>query len=747
MLCQIGMDAQTGTVRGNIFDKETAEPIIYGTVYIEGSTLATTTDLNGFFTLNKIPVGEQTVMITYIGYDTLKTEVTIQDGGIVYKQLYLVPSSVTLDEINISGRREQRRTSVEISKVTVTPKQIKALPSAGGVPDIAQYLTVLPGVVSTGDQGGQLYIRGGSPVQNKVLLDGMTIYNPFHSLGFFSVFETEIIQSVEVLSGGFNAEHGGRISAIVDLKTRAGNKKRFGGLVGLNPFQANVILEGPIKKLKDDGGGSSSFILTGKHSFIDQTSKTLYSNLADSIGLPFQFTDIYGKINSTGANGSTFNAFGFNFNDAVSYENIADYKWDSYGGGANFTLIPNNSSMIVNGNINYSSYSTEFVEGEGTPRVSDIQGFNAGLNFSFFGNDSEVKYGFEVNGFRTNFEFVNFVGNTIEQFNNTTEISGFGKYKAKFGNLILEPSLRVQFYTSLSDISIEPRFGMKYNISDNFRFKFGAGLYSQNLISTANDRDVVNLFNGFLSGPENRVFKPNSTEPIDHRLQKSIQGVVGFELDLGKNIELTVEPYYKRFTQLFELNRNKLSITDPDFITETGEAYGIDLLYKYETKRSLIWITYSYGFVNRDDGEQVYPTTFDRRHNANVLASYSFGNKGSWEVSARWNLGSGFPFTLTQGFYGDNRFLDGIGTDVGTVNPQLGIIFSETRNGGRLPYYHRLDLSLKKTLKVSKYGEFQAIASVTNVYDRRNIFYFDRVRYSRVDQLPILPSLGVQLKF
>jgi hypothetical protein len=267
------------------------------------------------------------------------------------------------------------------------------------------------------------------------------------------------------------------------------------------------------------------------------------------------------------------------------------------------------------------------------------------------------------------------------------------------------------------------------------------------LISTANDRDVVNLFNGFLSGPENRVFKPNSTEPIDHRLQKSIQGVVGFELDLGKNIELTVEPYYKRFTQLFELNRNKLSITDPDFITETGEAYGIDLLYKYETKRSLIWITYSYGFVNRDDGEQVYPTTFDRRHNANVLASYSFGNKGSWEVSARWNLGSGFPFTLTQGFYGDNRFLDGIGTDVGTVNPQLGIIFSETRNGGRLPYYHRLDLSLKKTLKVSKYGEFQAIASVTNVYDRRNIFYFDRVRYSRVDQLPILPSLGVQLKF
>ncbi|MEL6988778.1 MAG: hypothetical protein AAGK97_13265, partial [Bacteroidota bacterium] len=107
----------------------------------------------------------------------------------------------------------------------------------------------------------------------------------------------------------------------------------------------------------------------------------------------------------------------------------------------------------------------------------------------------------------------------------------------------------------------------------------------------------------------------------------------------------------------------------------------------------------------------------------------------------------GFPFTLTQGFYGDNRFLDGINTNVNTNNPQLGIIFSDRRNGGRLPYYHRLDLSLKKTIELSKYAELQITASVTNAYDRKNIFYFDRVRYSRVDQLPILPSLGAQLKF
>ncbi|MEL6989386.1 MAG: TonB-dependent receptor plug domain-containing protein, partial [Bacteroidota bacterium] len=380
----------------------------------------------------------------------------------IYKQLYLKPSSVQLDVIDVSGRREQKRSSVEISKVTVTPKQIKSLPSAGGAPDIAQYLTVLPGIVSTGDQGGQLYIRGGSPVQNKILLDGMTIYSPFHSLGFFSVFETEIIQSVEVLSGGFNAEYGGRISAIVDLKTRAGNKKRFGGLLGINPFQANVIFEGPISKLKP-GKGSTSFILTGKQSFIDQTAEQLYSNIPDSTGLPFEFQDFYGKISSFGANGSSFNAFGFKFRDGVAFQNVADYNWDSFGGGANFTLIPSNSGMIINGNINYSKYDTEIQEGDDNPRRSDIQGFNAGLNFSFFENNSEVKYGFEIHGFRTNFEFVNFVGNTIEQFNNSTEISGYGKYKTKFGKLIFEPSLRLQYYATLRDWSLEPRLGLKYN--------------------------------------------------------------------------------------------------------------------------------------------------------------------------------------------------------------------------------------------------------------------------------------------
>ena len=283
--------AQTGTVRGNIFDKETGEPIIYGNVLLKGTTMGTNTDFDGFFSIGNVPAGDYTLVATYIGYDSIAMDITVKSGGIVYQRLNMVPNSVTLGTVDVSGRKEQARNDVQISKVTVTPKQIRSLPSTGGESDIAQYLTVLPGIIVSGDQGGQLYIRGGSPIQNKILLDGMTIYNQFHSIGFFSVFETETIRSVDVLTGVFNAEHGGRISAVVDIKTREGNKKKFGGLVSASPFQVKGLFEGPIKKLSDNGGGSTSFLLTGKHSYLAETSKALYSDATDNSFFSFAWIE------------------------------------------------------------------------------------------------------------------------------------------------------------------------------------------------------------------------------------------------------------------------------------------------------------------------------------------------------------------------------------------------------------------------------------------------------------------------
>lgn len=750
LVCLSGMClAQTGTVRGHIYDKTTGEPIIYSNILLDDTTYGTNSDFNGFFNLSGIPVGKYVLKGTYLGYDTISVDVEIRDGGITTKSLYLEESSINLGVVNISASREQARTEVQISKIQVTPKQIKVLPSTGGDADLVQYLQVLPGVISTGDQGGQLFIRGGSPVQNKILLDGLILYNPFHSIGFYSIFETEIIRNVDVLTGGFNAEHGGRISAVVDISTREGNKSRLAGQLSASPFMVKALVEAPIIKFKE-GKGSSSLILTAKKSIIDRTSPTLYpyTTESDSLGLPFEFQDIYGKLSMVTSNGSKFNFFGFNFTDTYNNPSIAKIDWTNYGGGTNFTLIPTSSGMILGGLIGFSEYEIGLSEDNDDPRSSKIREITVGLDFTIFGKDSEVNYGFDVKGIRTDFSFTNPFGNPLSQFQNTTEIAGFFKYRKVFGEkLIIEPGLRAQFYASQSNFSPEPRLGLKYNVTDKVRIKGAGGLYSQNLMSTSNERDVVNLFSGFLSGPESQVVDTEGNFITD-KIQKAAHAVAGVEVDVTDNIQVNVEGYFKDFSQLIIVNRNKVNATDPDYSTEKGEAYGIDFSLKYEDPKWYLWSTYSLGKVNRFDGEQTYPTVFDRRHNVNFLLSYKFDKAGDFQASARWNMGSGFPFTKTQAFYNQNIFEDGVSTNVLQDNPdEVGILFSETRNGGRLPYYHRLDLSVTKIFRFSEHTNLEAVASVTNTYNRDNIFYFDRVEYERVDQLPIIPSIGIKFNF
>ncbi len=739
---------QITTVRGVVYDKDSGDPVPFAYVVGLGTLVGGTTDINGFYSLSNLEAGELELSAFSIGYDTSTIVVSIQAGRIVNQNFVIAESGIRLEQVDISARRSQARTETRVSVIQISPQQIQALPSTGGDPDIAQYLTVLPGVISSGDQGGQLYIRGGSPVQNKILLDGMTIYRPFHSIGLYSVFETETIKNVEVHSGGFNAEYGGRISAIVDMKTKQGNKKRLSGLVGASPFQGRVLLEGPIKKFKEDAPGSVSFLLSAKHSFIDETSKSIYDYATpDTNGLPFKYTDLYGKLSFVSDNGSSFNFFGFNFQDDVSYTDIADVGWTSTGGGLNFNLIPPNSNLIFGGNVSYSAYDIELVDSENLPRNNELTDLNIKLNFNYFGYLNEVNYGIEINALSTDFSFTNFLGLNFDQKVNNTDIAGFFKYKQILGDVILEPGLRLQYYASQSQFSVEPRFSMKWNVSENVRFKLAGGMYSQNLVSTVSERDIVNLFVGYLSSPEGVLRQPNSTEEADHKLQRSVHAIAGVEVDLGTRVQVNIEPYYKRFTQLIALNRNKLESLDPNYVTETGDATGLDVSLSYKHKNIDIWSTYSLGFVNRDNGIQDYPANFDRRHNVNLLGTYSFGKNNSWSASVRWNLGTGFPFTQVLGFYGYYSFFNTTDFDYIEDNPEISPVFDDEFNQGRLPDYHRLDFSLRKEIEFSKYTKLKITAAVTNAYDRENIFYLDVLTLDRVDQLPIMPSLGMELNF
>jgi hypothetical protein len=739
--------SQKSTVRGYVFDADNGEPIIYATVRIENTDFAALTDGNGFYTISDLEAGNYFISTSYTGYDDSRSEITVKKSDVLNKTLYIKISGISLNEVSVSAQKDRAKTEVQISKITVSPKQIKALASVGGDADIAQYLQVLPGIVSTGDQGGQIFIRGGSPVQNKILLDGLNIYNPFHSLGFFSVFETELIRNVDVLTAGFNAEYGGRVSAIVDIKTREGNKSKLSGYGSISPFMGKILLETPLTKF-EQGKGSSSFLITGKKSFIDQTSKSLYKYAIenDSTGLPFSFSDFYTKLSFISSTGSKVNFFGFNFNDEYNNPAVARIGWENTGVGADFTIVPNSSDMIIKGIVGYTNYDLGIRESKDR-RTSGIGEFAATVDFTVFKNKSEFKYGFDLRAIKTDFQFINPFKIALSQIQNTTEFSTFAKYRKNIGMLTIEPSFRLMYYASQTKFSPEPRLGLKYNISDKIRIKAAGGLYSQNIMSTSNERDVVNLFYGFLTSPEIQI-KGLDGKALTNKLQLAQHAVGGLEVDFSDNIKVNLEAYYKNFSQLIVVNRNKLSVDEPDYVVETGKAYGADCSIKYDTKKVNVMTTYTYGIVNRFDGTQTYPTVFDRRHNLNFLTTYNFDDKGDFSASIRWNLGSGFPFTKTQGFYNQLPFSDGPKTDYLTENPdQLGILFSQTRNGGRLPYYHRLDASVTKKFTFSRYSFLEITGSVTNGYDRENIFYFDRIKYSRVNQLPIIPALAVKFGF
>jgi hypothetical protein len=746
----------TGTVRGFIYDKKTGEPAPFVSVFLKGTTFGISSDINGLYSITNVPPGAYVLAAKGLDYDSAFVNITVKANSITSQNLYAEKKSVTLKGVDVVGDRQSDKTRPKISEISITPKEMNKIPTVGGQADLAQYMQVLPGVVSTGDQGGQLYIRGGSPVQNKTLLDGMIVYNPFHSIGFFSVFDADIIRNADVYTGGFGAEFGGRISSIMNITTRDGNKKHFSGKVSINPFTSKILLETPLKRQSEDGGSSSSFVFSAKSAYLNKTAPIFYT-YADSAGLPFSFNDLYGKFSINGANGSKVNLFGMYFTDGVNYKGGSNLRWSTSGGGSNFVLVPNNSQIIFEGNFAYSQYKISLTEKDQKPRSSAINGFNLGLGFKQFFKKSEIKYGLDVIGFATNFDFYNAVNRSIKQNDNTTEMAGYIKTRLVLGDrVVLEPSFRAHYYASVGALSPEPRLSAKVNVADWFRIKIAGGLYSQNLMAANSDRDVVNLFYGFLSSPTSLPDEFDG-KTVKNGLQRSSHAIMGFEFDAGKNIRINVEGYYIKFNQLTNINRNKIFDDTPeyaskpdylkkDFVIENGSSKGLDFTLKYEKGRLYVWLVYSLMYTDRFDGLMNYKPIFDRRHNVNAVVSYNFGKAQLWQADVRWNFGSGLPFTQTQGFFEKPPLNNGINSNYTNANGDLGIIYAQL-NGGRLPYYHRLDVSLRRKFMFSERMTLDAVISCTNAYNRENIFYFDRINYKRINQLPILPTLGLAFSF
>jgi len=764
-------------LRGRVVSED-GEPLVGARVWIPELKVGGYTNDKGIYSISRgISPGEYEVSATYFGYDTLTKEVLFQSNTTtVTVGFALKLVEVYTDAVEITSERktgEIDKTKVDIGITSITPKEINLIPSLGSA-DLAQFLQVLPGVVFTGDQGGQLYIRGGTPIQNMVLLDDMVIYSPFHSIGLFSVFDPDYIRSVDVYSAAFPGQYGGRISSVIDIKSKNGSMKQFKAKGNVSPFSAGALLEGPLAKGKNVGSGLS-YLISARNNFIDATSPTVYPYVNDSVGLPYNFLDIYGKLTATdGVNEA--NVFGFRHTDNVNFGFPADIGWEALGFGANFQLLPSTAGAIISGGLAYSDYQTQLTDVDSEfPRASQITGFNGNLKVGYIMNSvNEFNFGLNFLGFTTDYVFTNSFGLQSEQEASNTEAAIHFRYKQviqeangdkkPFQRAVIEPSLHMHFYNNQNFFSFEPRLRAKLNFP-GLSLNLGWGLYSQNLLAAVSDRDVVNLFQGFLSAPEDLAFRVNN-----NTLQTASHYLAGVEAQVIPGVTTTVEGWLKSFTQLTNINREKLFPTDPNFITETGLAYGLDFIVKYQTRSTYLYLNYGLARVTRtdrlgpDQTPRTYAPVFDRRHTINLVAAYNLGrfsatdddnrkvrpkfSESPWEFSLRWGLGSGFPFTQTQGYFEKLDFQDNGGqTDISTQNGQLGILLSDELNGGRLPYYHRLDLSVKRRWVFANKVLLEVVGSAINTYNRQNIFYFDRVRFEAVYQLPIVPSLGVTVKY
>ncbi len=367
-----------------------------------------------------------------------------------------------------------------------------------------------------------------------------------------------------------------------------------------------------------------------------------------------------------------------------------------------------------------------------------------------------------MRGFSTDFLFTNGLGFITQQRQSNTEGASYVRYQKVFRQetlseegtptfftrAIIEPSLRLHFYNNYGYLSVEPRLRAKLN-GRRWSLQTAAGRYVQNWVSAVSDRDIVVLFQGFLTAPEIAA-----NAQLSHPLQEAYHLTLGGEYQLLSAFLLNVEGWYKRFTQLTNINRERLFPEDPTFITEIGYAYGVDLALRYQTPTLSLYGTYSYQYNRRNDFRQVYFPLWDRRHTANLVGSYTWGpwqnvrrgRERRWEASLRWTLGSGLPFTQTLGFFEKLLFIpNGSQNPYPTQQGILAILLSPHYNAARLPAYHRLDLALKYRQRLSETLLLETTVSLLNAYNRPNVFYIDRITARRYNQLPIMPMLGLTL--
>lgn len=729
------------TLSGYVRDAESKETMVSASVGIKTAKRGAFTNKNGFFSLNNIPPGKHTVVITFLGYKRYEQELVFEPKESKKTTFFLQPEAVAAGGVTVEADREAEKRQITVSTVNIPMKQLTQL-RIGGESDVFRALQFLPGVLTSSQISSGLYVRGGSPDQNLVLLDGTTVYNPSHLFGFISAFNPEAIKDVELIKGGYPAEFGSRLSAVLNLTQKDGNRERFEGLASLGLISSRASLQGP---LGDDG----SWFLGGRRTYLD----LLIAALPEDKENPFPnfgFYDLNGKIAyDLGANDKVFLS-GFLSNDHLELDGsgltfemglgnrTGSLRWTHIAGDELFTSVNLTASRYAN-NFNADNSGFKFLIENSITDYSlkaDAEWFAAadltfkagyeGTHYIFaykqiFGSDTVPQSGTNTPG-AVNFSVPDFTHGIFGQVN----------YQIN-DQLSAQAGVRFNYWDSSGVATWDPRIALRYQPHEDVTFKFAWGIYHQYLrLATQPD---FTFFDTWL--------------PTDNSVpaSRAAHYIFSVQTEPEDGYALNFDAYYKKLDNISELNTFATSgktVADV-FFNGVGESYGAEFFLQKKAGDFTGWIGYGLGWVaarfDSINGGQEFRPKYDRRHDVKIVGMYRINER--WEVGATFTFQSGQSYTAATSRFG--HVMPG-------YNREISFVIPGQRYGLRLPPTHQLNLSANYSSTL--FGlPMRLLIDVFNAYSRRDVWfrYYDTTgdvtEVKDALLLPIIPTVSVELKF
>ncbi|MBL7978495.1 MAG: carboxypeptidase-like regulatory domain-containing protein [Bacteroidetes Order II. Incertae sedis bacterium] len=735
---------QAQSIRGFITGSTDGLPLIGATVAMRseaGKIVGVVTNTEGYYVLSRLAPDTYTFSVSFVGYKTHTETLRLKAGQVVTKSLILQEDEQS-SEVVIEARDERGAADVTAGLQTVRAVDIDRIPVPDVSGDLAAYLTTMPGVVSDGDRGGQLFIRGGTASQNLIYIDNMLVYNPFHILGFYSAFPSDIVNKADVYAGGYGAKFGGRISSVLDIGTRNGNKRNFAGAVSVAPFVTSGRLEVPIIRDK------VSLMASARQSVVDLVGPKLVGR-----PLPFQFGDQFAKLHATLSPSSQVSVSALRTNDrgtvasqdklsnaSLSDTTLTQAGWGNEAYGVRFLLLPTNFPVLADINLNTSIFHNEIGPRNKPTRKADVRQFGFSANLSYMIGESGLNYGIFLNNYSLGYTLGGQYQNFTSDAEYMTDVGGYVEADiVLFKKLKLTPGVRLHSFPRANRKYIEPRF--KTVFTPNLKHKISAawGIYHQEIVGLNDRRDAGDVFTAWTSSPFGKA------------VPEAMHAILGWQYKPSNKITCSVEGFYKTL--------ENLAIGEwtpyPRFTTKlqpaSGNVRGADFRIEADLGKFYGYISYGYASVLYEAKQASIPVWYgvdklvfhpphDRTHQTNAVLSYAV--KG-FAFNARWQFGTGLPFTQSIGF--DDWFMLSGRLDITQEEGTIGRVLYGAPYQARMPDYHRLDVSVEKKIDFSKRLELLLQAGLINAYNQTNIFYLDLFTLERVDQLPLIPTFGMKI--